>query len=215
MNTFLGKLKFLKFFFGLVEDPNRTVLVFKILDQLLKDDQHPGAKMILERAMEHRGFVEMLEKRYQPAEYDIDLLAQMRPGTLGHAYGSHMKKNGLKPDFYPPFRLKRPIDYFSLRASQVHDIWHVVTGYGTDVPGELFLQGFTLAQFKSPLSATLIAAGLLHVVITMPTRLFEVMDGIMEGYQRGKRAHYLLAEPLEEMWGEDLGEVRMRYGIQT
>jgi ubiquinone biosynthesis protein Coq4 len=33
------------------------------------------------------------------------------------------------------------------RGYETHDIWHVVTGFHTDVAGELGLQAFYLAQF--------------------------------------------------------------------
>ncbi len=38
---------------------------------------------------------------------------------------------------------------------QTHDIWHVVTGWGNDLPGEVGLGGFYSAQFGlRPSSAT-------------------------------------------------------------
>ena len=36
--------------------------------------------------------------------------------------------------------------YLAQRMRQTHDIWHVLTGYATDVAGEVQLQAFTLAD---------------------------------------------------------------------
>ena len=49
------------------------------------------------------------------------------------------------------------------RLRETHDIVHVLTGFGTDGPGELGQQAFNLAKNRSPLVAMLNFGGMLTV----------------------------------------------------
>lgn len=98
---------------------------------------------------------------------------------------------------------------------RVHDLWHVLSGYGTDVTGELALQGFTLAQLQSPFSGLLLAGGILHLVIYKPLEMIRTFELIIEGYARGKQAQKLITVRLEENWNRSLAEIRAELGISA
>src|SRR5438128_7492536 len=59
---------------------------------------------------------------------DLDELASLPEGTLGHAYATFMKANGLTPNIFDgaPEDVHDPrAAYIIQRMRQTHDLWHV------------------------------------------------------------------------------------------
>ena len=56
-------------------------------------------------------------------------------------------------DILVPENVGSDFDYVRAHLRETHDVWHPVTGFDTDVAGELGLQAFYLAQFQAPLLA--------------------------------------------------------------
>jgi ubiquinone biosynthesis protein COQ4 len=98
------------------------------------------------------------------------------------------------------------LSFMAQRIRQTHDIWHVLTGYAPDVPGELALQGFTFAQMRMP-STFLIA--------TVGTAFRAPLEAknVWEGYERGLKADFLPVVRFEEHWDEELTVLRSRLNI--
>ena len=158
----------------------------------------------------------MWREAYQPAHYDVDALARMPASTLGGAYGAHMKANGLRPDFYEDMKPRHRMHYLRLRIRQTHDVWHVLTGFGTDEFGEVGLQAFYFAQFTNGVSALVGACAMLKSVLRGKFgELERHIDAFCQGYMLGKRAQPMVAVKWEELWSEKLEVLRRRYGIET
>ncbi len=69
---------------------------------------------------------------------DLDELeASCAPGSVGHTVATHMKKCGLNPNIFRPAEVRSKEDYAVVHLTETHDIWHVVTGFGNDEPGEI------------------------------------------------------------------------------
>ena len=83
---------------------------------------------------------------------NLDTLERLPDGTLGREYARFMRSNGLSPDiFTAPSNVANPeFAYLAQRLRQSHDLWHVLTGYSPDEPGEIALQAFTYAQIHAP-----------------------------------------------------------------
>jgi ubiquinone biosynthesis protein COQ4 len=102
-----------------------------------------------------------------------------------------------------------PYAWFGRRTRDLHDVWHVLTGYGRDPLGEACLVAFSYAQTKGlgwafiALGATLRARGGLH-----PYR-----RAIRQGYRRGRAAAWLPGEDCEPLLHEPLEAARARLGI--
>lgn len=207
------KLKFGRAFLKLVNDPEQTEEVFNLAEVGLRGKDTRLFKPILERAFSHPEFKEIFESGFVAPEIDLTKLEALPEGTLGRAYARHMLERGLDPNFYRRVEPTQPIFYIALRARQTHDIWHVLTGYDTTVKSELALQGFTFAQIGSGVSVALLAAGLLHFLKTKPEDLRDVMDAIVSGYERGRRARYLLATPWEKFWEMPLRDAQTLAGL--
>src|SRR5690606_7550553 len=98
---------------------------------------------------------------------DLDALAQLPAGTLGHAYARFMRGHGLTPEIFdgPPAEVRDERAAYAIqRMRQTHDLWHVVTNAETDPAGEIALQAFTFAQLRVPSSGLLAAFGTLRAL---------------------------------------------------
>jgi ubiquinone biosynthesis protein COQ4 len=89
----------------------------------------------------------------------------------------------------------------------MHDLWHVITGYQTDLLGEAALLAFSSAQLRHP-GIGFIAAIALVLTDTPYYRRF-----IVKGFRQGRNAAWLPAQPWEELLSKPLSEVRERLGI--
>ena len=192
----------------LLRDPDDTTRVF-LLGLVLNRRQYPsflarltlddrGARLLRERPAIDSSAVDYARLRALPAD------------TLGGAYARFLDAHGLDPDmFQAPPGLPEVPAYVGQRMRQVHDVWHVLTGYPTDVGGEVALQAFTYAQTGMPSAAWIVLGALLRWGLARP----QLGRLAVEGYARGRRATFLAPLWLEEQWERPLAEVRAELGI--
>jgi ubiquinone biosynthesis protein COQ4 len=155
------------------------------------------------------------QERYCPVRYDVDELLALDAGTLGGFYARHMKERGLRPDFYEDVEPMHKLHFLRLRMRQTHDIWHSLTGYGTDPVGEVGLQGFYFAQFTNGQSALIMAGAILRSILRRRYgELEKFVEAFCEGYRNGRRARPLLGAKWEQLWQEPLDDVRRRFEIE-
>lgn len=199
----------------LAKRPDRVKYVFMIGDSQDEIAEGQRARGGMKDPFAAPELERMWQERYCPERYDIGELARLDPDTLGGAYARHMIERGLKPDFYDQVPARHRMHYLRLRLRQTHDIWHVLSGYGTDQFGEVGLQAFYFAQVTNGQSALICAAALLKSVLRVRLdeleRFFEVL---CEGYARGRRCDSLLAVKFEQLWGEPLQALRARFRIE-
>lgn len=77
-------------------------------------------------------------------EVDLESLELLPSNTLGYVYANHMKQNNLKPLEIKPSN--NDYEFLGAHISETHDIWHVITGFNTDLIGELKLEAFYVCQ---------------------------------------------------------------------
>jgi ubiquinone biosynthesis protein COQ4 len=143
---------------------------------------------------------------------DLDALAALPEGTLGHAYARFLKSRGLTPAVFdnPPSEVSDPqMQYVVQRMRQTHDLWHVVTGHDTDPASEVALQAFTFAQVRAPSSAILAAMGTLRAFRQKPS----IARDVVTSFKGGARANRLPSFPWEDHWTTPLHEVRRLLGL--
>lgn len=157
--------------------------------------------------------------RYVGCVYDCDALLKYPAGSLGYEFGKAMTAHGLDPEFYrdyygsEPYAFENDEQYLRFRIRQIHDLVHVLTGFGmTDIPGELGMQAFNAAQTRRPFSLALVGFGLLRIVLKpdeLPVTLRQIARGLAIGYA----ADQLLAHRYEERWDKPLSEWRRELGL--
>lgn len=143
---------------------------------------------------------------------DFARLRTLPETTLGGAFARHMDRLHLDPDlFQAPPGLPSTVAYIAKRIRQTHDVWHVLTGYATDVPGEIALQGFYYGHLHMPSAGAIALLGTLRYVGKF--RDADLIAMVRDGYRRGKAARYLPAVQWEALWEVELDEVRRRFNI--
>ena len=88
-----------------------------------------------------------------------------------------------------------------------------LTGFGTDVAGELGLQAFYSAQLPGPLPFAILSAGLLNTMFFAIPDRSRRMDAIATGWERGKRARPLFGVRWSDHWTTPLSELRQQFNI--
>ncbi|HWA88917.1 MAG TPA: Coq4 family protein [Rhizomicrobium sp.] len=203
---------------ALLADPDDTVQVFKVMAALNGGSSRRNYRRLIETAGGGRiayARVELIEKLTDPA-----WLAQFATGTVGAAYRAFLEKTGFSAnglaEVSQQVHRERPVEHpyawFGRRERDIHDIWHVLTGYRANDPlGELCLVAFSYAQTKGlgwgfiALSGGLQALG--------ETQGWKVIRAIREGYRHGRAAAWLHADDIEALFAEPLEAARKRLKI--
>lgn len=195
---------------GMLRNPEGTQSVFDIEDGL-RDIR--ATRGVVEKVRQDPGVCALMAERYLAPPVDLEELERLPAGTLGHAFARHILDRGFDPDYYKKIAVRDDLDWVLMRMRQTHDLWHVVTGIGTDRLGEIALKAFELAQTWRPLAAVITCGGMLRYLMREPELLGEVMAHISHGYQLGRRARPFLAQKWEQGWNESLTLWRGRVGL--
>ena len=137
---------------------------------------------------------------------DFIQLAALPEGTLGRAFADFYTRRGLDPDALQelPTVVQGEVAYVALRLRQSHDLWHIITGIGTDLTGEIELQAFTFGQLHTPSSLLLGFGGALQRNRRFPG----LFSRALHAYRRGSRAAYLATVPWENYFALPVVEVQ-------
>ena len=207
-----------KFMGKLLSDPNDTVSVFEIMRALNAGNAQRGYQKLI-------GTVEGGRLAYQRVELidkltDKAWVAQFAPGTVGATYRAFLEKTGYSADGLAAVgdevHGKRvdahPYAWFGRRERDMHDIWHVLTGYQADDPlGELCLVAFSYAQTKGMGWGFIATMGALKNLREPGGRA--VLRAVWEGYTHGRDARWLHLEDIEVLFAEPIDAARARLRI--
>jgi ubiquinone biosynthesis protein COQ4 len=199
-------------FVRLVRDPARLEEVFGLADSV---ESSAAAEEIAREFTKDPIHAKALRERPRLGEVDLAALSKLPLGTLGRSFADDMIRQQLDPkDIIVPPAVS---DYDFVRAHlrETHDLWHTVTGFHTDVAGELGLQAFYLAQFRAPLAALLLMVGFANTLIYAMDDKDRRMREIARGWLLGKRARTFFGVRWNEMWELPLIEVRRRLRVDT
>jgi ubiquinone biosynthesis protein Coq4 len=202
-------LKALQGFVAFIDNGIDIEAVFDIAAALANHEVSAAAITYLKS---HPEIAQLFEEQYIAPTPNLEALLKLPEDSLGFAYASHMRTAKLDPEFYRKVELIDDWNYLALRIRQTHDIWHTVTGFSTDSPGEIGLQAFTLAQNRSPLAVMLIAAVTLNL-IKMNSDLNLLVRVIQQGYNLGYQAKPFLAQKWEEAWEKPLADWRSELNV--
>lgn len=194
----------------LLLDPSRADSTPDIEDGLIR---LKATQKAVDFVMAKPGVAEIVAERYLAPPPDLKALAQYPPGSLGYEFTAYLKETGFDPNYYRALPIKDETSYILTRLRQTHDLWHLVTGFGSDVNGELGLQAFCLAQVRLPLPIILLAGGLLKTLVTAPDEMEDLLDRIAVGYRLGSKTKPMLAQRWEENWDKPLAQWREELGL--
>lgn len=152
---------------------------------------------------------------------DSEYLSSLPIGSLGHAYHCFMTINQLHPGIYDDNEVIRPIceknnweeDFYYLlrRGTALHDLFHVIGGYGPDIAGEAAIQGFHYGQMDGARAFQM--WGLYLTLICPGASLRRKLRYFRQAVERGRRADNLMAAPWEELLEKPIDEAREILGV--
>ncbi len=202
----------------LIDDPERTDQVFVLTRSLAGSSlerhfqrfaAHPEGRRLL---AERPSLLETLEDR--------ERLSALPVGSFGRAYAEFMSEEQLaaaglqgaaesvrEPD---EEALDPDRRFFFERLRDMHDLWHVLTGYGRDIAGESANLAFTHAQTRN--------RGIGVIVLAAAWLGPKSWDAhwqryLLQAWRRGRRAKMLSLARYEELLPRPLEEVRRELGI--
>jgi ubiquinone biosynthesis protein Coq4 len=161
---------------------------------------------------------------------DSAALAAMPAGSLGRTFYDAMEVPGgvpgfllaatiYKDGFFDSFEMSADAQYYIARSRWLHDLFHIVSGYGTDLSGEGLLIYFALAyEHRMPYwAASLTPMGIGPRFFIRPRggqRHWRAL--LRDAHARGLAAHQVCPPqcvPWEAYLPRPLGEVREALGI--
>jgi ubiquinone biosynthesis protein COQ4 len=206
---------------NLIADPERTDQVFEIV-RALSGNSFERAYQRFAATPEGR---RLLAER--PALLDVlsnrDALQALPEGSFGRAYAEFMREGQLEAaglveaeqmaeqNFTTQLPHDPDRDFFGDRLRDMHDLWHVLTGYGRDEAGEATNLAFTLGQVWNPGIAFIVLAAAL---IGPKNPTFYWQRYLFRAWRRGRAAKLLTAAPYEGLLPLPLDEVRRQLGVQ-
>jgi ubiquinone biosynthesis protein COQ4 len=202
----------------LLKDKEDTFQVFEIMRALSGRSIPNGYAQLLKTpeggaiAFRHQELAEILSDR----EY----LARLPEGSVGRAYlqfttSENISAQGLIEDSRKGVEdgidSAHPYAWYGRRLRDIHDLWHVLSGYGRDGLGEACLVAFSYAQTKSLGFGLIAIAGALKLRKEIPGQ--PGARAVWEGYRHGRKAAWLPGEDYVRLLSEPLSAARVRLRI--
>ena len=155
-------------------------------------------------------------RRLEQTLTDRVALQALPPGSLGHSYEAWTRAEGISAEgllaatdsYLDPVEDDERIERIEARGAVAHDLWHVVTGYGRDLLGELALLHFMRIQTGNTGLILPCWLGLLSPTHGRPGRRL-----IFEARRRARRAAWFPVADWEALLPEPLPTVRERLSV--
>lgn len=203
----------------LIADKEDTAQVFEIMRALSGDSVLKGYQRLL--STPQGGRIAYEREEFCQRLSDTDWLNTFGPGTVGEAYRAFIAPRGLSAEGLAAESRKtaegeidapHPFAWYGRRMRDVHDVWHVLTGYGTDGLGEACVVAFSYSQTKS-LGFALIAHAGAHQYEKIGNG-HPYRRAVMEAFRNGKSAAWLPEVDYVALFGENLEAARARLGVK-
>jgi len=201
------------------EDPDDTAQAIVVIGALSGN----SGKRAFERFSRSPGGQQILREKRDLLSLmsDVERLKSMPANSLGAAIADwyeleELSAQGLADASEAAFSeggprravLSSDEDLFSKRLLDLHDVFHVLAGYGRDLLGESAVLSFTIPQTRNP--------GIAYLVLdSLRETGWNSDEGklIREAYRRGRRCEWLIDQDWEALFELPIAEVRAKLGV--
>ena len=203
----------------LIRDKEDTAQVFEIMRALSGRSLERGYDRML--ATVEGGRQAYLREELARRLDDADWLARFRPDTVGGAYRAFRQARGFTAEGLAEEARKvgaegvdaqHPVVWYSRRIRDVHDVWHVLTGYGTDALGEACVVSFSHAQTGN-LGFAFIGWGA-AAEIRRENPAVPALRAVAQAWRIGRRARWLPGLDYEALFSEPLEAARAQLNLR-
>ena len=217
IDTRLHPLQALRAVRRLIADPEDTRQVFIIIAAM----RGRSAGKVFDRFRKSATGSEILRERRTllDALQDSEALGRLAPGSLGRAYLDFMKEEDLSAEglvapsqVWGSEALSPDMQLFRERMRDMHDLNHVMTGYGRDRLGELCLLAFMLSHTRN--------LGMAMVVLMGTARAARGPHGgrarraVIQAWLHGRQARWMPGQDWENMLAQPLALLRFQVRIE-
>ena len=200
----------------LLNDKDDTTAVFEIMRALNGTSTADGYHRLL--TTPQGGRIAYAREEFAARLMDDAWLDGLPDGSVGAAYRSFVREEQLSAEGLAEISREgsrdideqHPYAWMGRRTRDVHDLWHILSGYHRDALGEACLVAFSFAQ-TGGLGWALIGAG--AAFKSRKAREYPFVKAIWQGYKRGKDSAWLLGEDYERLMSEPLESARRRLNI--
>ncbi|MCP4003829.1 MAG: hypothetical protein GY725_06500 [bacterium] len=201
----------------LMADPDDTSQAFEAISALSGD----SSGRMYRRFRRTANGARLLSEKPQlfDALKDIDRLLSMPAGSLGQAIGEYFSVEELSAQGLAAAsesvsgeadsdKISEDERFLMMRLRDQHDIFHVLTGYGRDVFGELAVLAFTAVQTRN------LGVAFIPVYLLFRAGFRSDLGRLVrQGFRRGWRATWVVDEEWERLLEQPLDELRERFRI--
>ena len=202
----------------LLRDPDQTERALEIGEALA--GRQP--QRLLSRLRRSQEGTRLLRERplLDANSCDLPELLRLPHGTFGHEFARWMLDNKLTPGLmeHEPTTQDPDLAYLCKRVMQMHDFWHVLSGYNRDPIGELGVLAFSYGQSH--------ARGIGFILLAVLARNAReswheshrlrapLLGYLWQGYRRGRHAAFLPEVILEDYFPLPIDSVRQLLKIE-
>ena len=217
-NSWVGPGEFIRAFGALgklAQDPNRTEYVGDFIGLLTG----PSAGRLYRRFWNDPVGRRLLEERkdLRATLSDLEYLSSLPAGSFGRAYLEWAHSRSFSADGIADAishqvgrEIESPYATMAARVVDMHDLWHVLNGWDSDVGGEVHLLGYSYAQLGA---WAWLALGAMASLALAASGRFEGVGYLRDSIRRGRKAPLLVAVDWEALLPLPLEEVRRQLGI--
>jgi ubiquinone biosynthesis protein COQ4 len=214
----IDPLRAVRGFRRLVADKEDTEQVFEIMSALSGRSIPDGYQRLLDS--EEGGRQAYLAVEFAHRLDDKAWLASLPDGSVGAAYRDFVAARGFTAEGLAEESRKvadaeidaaHPNSWYARRLRDVHDVWHILTGYGTDALGEACVVAFSYPQTRS--------AGFAFIAAGAALEFEKLRKGhpygraIWQAWRHGRQAAWLPALDYEVLLAQPLDAARARLNI--
>jgi ubiquinone biosynthesis protein COQ4 len=202
----------------LLKDKEDTVQVFEIMRALSGKSIPNGYARLIETP--EGGAIAYRREELAQILSDRTFLESLPQGSVGRAYlqfttTENISAQGLIEESMrasnQDVERKHPLAWYGRRLRDVHDLWHVLTGYGRDAIGETCLVAFSYAQTKSLGFGFIGMVGAFKLKKELPRQ--PMFKAVWQAYRNGRKAAWLPGQDYIALLSEPLEKARARLNI--
>lgn len=150
---------------------------------------------------------------------DHETLLALPAGSVAHAYVTFMRREGLsaaglvEASTVPGIeRHPDQLQWFTDRLRDLHDLAHILTGYGRDALGEQCVLGFTSNQYYDRTEWIIAWLGALEMTTSIKAKA-PFLAAVAEARRHGAAAAKIHEQDIRALLAEPLESARARMGI--
>ena len=167
-----------------------------------------------ETAAESSQVARLMKERKRLPEIDLNSLAALPVGTLGHTFAVTARKRGIDPNLVEKMPAENDGDWLMAYAYETHDFWHLLTGFYYNLEGEFGVAGFYMGQLpRFSFIAFFSAILMLRTVWNDRDAVATHTRAFVEGYEMGRNAECLFGLDWASAYDRNIEELRREWRI--